>query len=96
MILQDTVVLRLEIDYLKQSMIQHVQLRHLEVEQKIKSACDNFLASGQLEKIINDEFSKVVQEEIKNYFQYGEGYQSIREAVKTGFSKRMKKKKTEK
>lgn len=90
--MKDAVVLRLEVDYMKHSMLQAISAHHLQIQERIKIACDNFLASGELDKIISEHMTKAVSDELRNFFSYGDGRKAIQGAVSQGLKTHFKKK----
>ena len=88
--MKDFVVLKLEVEQMRHAMVAAIAQKHSDIEYYINKACDDFIASGRMEKEISDQMQRVFAEEIKNYFSYGEGNLAITEAIKAGFKKHPK------
>lgn len=86
-------IVRLELENMKYSVI-HALSTHQEqisklVEQQLNNVIDNFDYKSVVQKVASD----ALTEAIKNYFHYGEGYQTIVQAVKEALPKTLNTKK---
>src|SRR5690242_10711855 len=84
-------VVRLEIEYMKHSILQAFTEYSAKVDADVREAVERFCAPGNVKVIINKAVEQTlkhaIEAEIEKFFQYGAGRHVIAEAVKTKLEK---------
>lgn len=79
-------MIRFELEHIKQSVLAAFVQSKFEVQQLIENAVKLYCTPENLESVINAtaklEIDKAIQEEIRTFFQRGEGRKVIAELVK--------------
>lgn len=85
-------IIRLEIEGMKQTIIQAITQHTAMMDSDIQAAVDRICTPEYISSLVVDvaqkEMASAIEREIKAFYSYGEGYQAIREAVATMFTKK--------
>ena len=73
--------IRLEIDFMKASMIQALGVDGSEVSKHIQAAIDKAVAEIDYEAIVKGQVDNAVRSGVKNYFEHGQGKIDVNNAV---------------
>jgi hypothetical protein len=87
-------IIRLEVESMKHTMLYHLMQYSAQMDETLQKAVENFCTPENLETIIMNETSKVldrvIREEVSRWFVHGEG----RAAIKAAVEKRLRDKRT--
>lgn len=79
-------IMKVEIERLKHSIVSMIGARNSELGDYISAEMDKAINSydweGQVKTIVHD----VINDRIKSYFSYGDGYHAIKSAIDAGFN----------
>lgn len=78
-------VIRLEVDHMKHAMVVALSQYTAQMDETLQQAVERFCTPENLEKIIQTETERVldtvIREEVRHWFSYGEGRETIKKAV---------------
>jgi hypothetical protein len=78
-------IIRLDIQNMQRTMAYALSEYAAELDSTLQAALEAYCTPGNLERVIQSEVTKVldqvIKEEVKNWFVYGEGRKTIKKAV---------------
>lgn len=78
-------IIKLEVEYMKHTMVQALSRYTSQIDEALRQAVENYCTPENLERVIQAETTRVldqaIKEEVNHWFVYGEGRKAIKEAV---------------
>jgi hypothetical protein len=79
-------IVRLEVERMKQTIVTALTHQALQLDRDIQTAVESYCTERNIAALIQGEVNRVldsvIAEEVKRFFQYGEGRKVVAEAVK--------------
>lgn len=85
--MNDIPMVRLELQEMKYSVIHSLLTHQKQINELVEKQLNNVIENFDYESVVRQVASDALTKAIKEYFQYGDGYQTIIQAVKEALPK---------
>lgn len=87
-------IIRFEVEGMKHSLMialrEHSALMDSQVQQAVEDFCKPENIDMVMRNMVNEQMKRAVEEEVRNFFSYGDGRRAVRDAVHATLSKDLK------
>lgn len=84
-------IIKIEIEQMRHAIMHAFTEHQFQVSEEVERQLEHVIQNYNYEAAIRDAAYKAMDEAIKNYFGYGEGYQIIHSAINESLNKMFKK-----